>query len=172
MSLSPPQRRCLGEGQGRSRMSPLRTSTLELVDEAVRQDLDQVGKPSNRSGFVQEAVTLAVETARNRCPNGVLPPAPARLNTNPHPRRPCAACAQLRCPDGSELIADRMPMTQDRRPWKRYSHRSSGTPDAAVSTGAVHCRCADSRGGQADVVSARYHHDQPVALAHGVKGIR
>lgn len=88
VGVSPPQRRGPGQGQGRSRMSPLRTSALELVDETVRQDLEQLGKLSSRSGFVHEAVTVAVETARNRCPGGLLPPPPARLNTNPHPRRP------------------------------------------------------------------------------------
>lgn len=79
-------------------MSPLRSSTLALVDEAVSLDLEQLGKLSSRSGFVHEAVTTAVETARKRCPDGVLPPAPPRLNTNPHRRRPLR-----RFPSGADV---------------------------------------------------------------------
>lgn len=98
VSVSPPQRRGPGQRQGRSRMSPLRTSALALVDEAVSLDLEQLGKLSSRSGFVYEAVATAVETARKRCPDGVLPPAPPRLNTNPHRRRPLR-----RFPSGADV---------------------------------------------------------------------
>lgn len=88
LGIDPPQPRGRGQGQGKSRMSPLNTRVLELVDQGVADDLRELGKMGSRSAFIHEAVTLAVQHARARNPEGELPPPPARLNTNPHRRRP------------------------------------------------------------------------------------
>jgi hypothetical protein len=88
LGVDPPPARGRGQGQGVSRMSLVRTSTLELVDAAIAEDSSQLGKTRSRSAFIQEAVTVGVEAARQRCSGGVLPPPPSRLPANPHPRRP------------------------------------------------------------------------------------
>lgn len=88
LGVDPPPARGRGQGQGVSRMSLVRASTLKLVDAAIAGDLAQLGKTRSRSAFIQEAVTVGVGAARQRCPGGVLPPPPSRLPANPHPRRP------------------------------------------------------------------------------------
>lgn len=88
LGVPPPEPRGRGQGQGKSRMSPLEADTVEMVDAAVAADFDELDKIGSRSGFVHEAVTVAVAAARARRPRRDLPPAPKRLNVNPHRRRP------------------------------------------------------------------------------------
>lgn len=88
LGIERPEPRAPGQGQGRSRMSPLHPGTLDRVDDAVAADFEELDRLGGRSAFVQKAVTAAVAAARDRRPDRTLPPAPERLNNNPHRRRP------------------------------------------------------------------------------------
>lgn len=93
LGIERPAPRAPGQGQGMSRMSPLDPGTLQRVDDAVAADFEELDRLGGRSAFVHEAVTVAVNAARGRRPDGVLPPPPARLSTNPHRRRPLRRAA-------------------------------------------------------------------------------
>lgn len=97
LGIERPEPRAPGQGQGKSRMSPLDPGTLKRVDDAVAADFDQLDRIGGRSAFVQEAVTVAVDAARTRRPDRTLPAAPRRLTTNPHRIRPLS---RLRQPAG------------------------------------------------------------------------
>ena len=88
LGIERPEARAPGQGQGKSRMSPLGPGTLQRVDDAVAADFDQLDRLGGRSAFVQEAVSAAVEAARARRSDRTLPPAPKRLSNNPHRHRP------------------------------------------------------------------------------------
>ena len=71
------------QGRGLSRMSPLKVSTLALVDAAIIDDRRQLGRLQSRSGFLHEAVTVAVEEAIHRRGGRPLPAVTGRLPNHP-----------------------------------------------------------------------------------------
>lgn len=80
---SPARRR---GAQGLTRTYPLDHELVARMDEAIIDDRRELGRALGRSGFVHEAVTLAIAAATARRDDGVLPPPPARLPTRPRRR--------------------------------------------------------------------------------------
>jgi hypothetical protein len=72
-------------GRGFNQMYPLPAELLDQVEEAIGEDRRELGRAASRSGFVREAVLVAVEAARRRR-GGTLPPPPNQL-PNRRPRR-------------------------------------------------------------------------------------
>lgn len=74
-------------GAGANRSHPLRTRTIQLVEEAVLRDRLELGRVVSRSAFAAEAVVAAAKAARERL-GRPLPPPPIRLSNRPPRRRP------------------------------------------------------------------------------------